>query len=148
MIAKTEENVIIKTGNMKKNSQLFLLIFLVVFLLLPEISPAATIPLNLDYPEFGVGEQKFSLNTNQNLNEIVAWFYYFIVAIAGIAAFFALIVGGFEWMTSAGNPSKVSSAKERMSSAMLGLVIILASYLILQVINPELTTLNLPDLGL
>jgi len=129
---------------MKKNSQLFLLIFLVVFLLLPEISPAATIPLNLDYPEFG----GFNLKNNQNLNEIVAWFYYFIVSVAGIAAFFALILGGFEWMTSAGDPSKVSSAKERMSSAMLGLIIILASYLILQVINPELTTLNLPDLGL
>jgi len=128
---------------MKKNSKLFLLIFLVGFILLPETSSAANLQLNLDYPSFG----GYDLNSNQDLNELVAWFYYFIVAISGIAAFFALIVGGFEWMTSAGNPSRVSSAKERMSSAMLGLVIILASYLILQVINPELTILQLPHLA-
>ena len=128
---------------MKKYSKLFLLIFLTAFLLLPEFSSADIIQLNLDYPEFG----GYSVNTNQNLNELVAWFYYFIVGIAGIAAFFALIMGGFEWLTSTGNPSRVSSAKDRMFSAMLGLIIILASYLILQVINPELTTLQLPHLG-
>jgi len=127
---------------MKKYSKLFFLIFLVAFLLLPEVSLADPLPLNLDYPEFG----GYDLDRDQDLNQIIAWFYYFIVAIAGIAAFFALIVGGFEWLTSAGNPSRVSSAKERMFSAMLGLVIILASYLILQVINPELTTLQLPGL--
>ena len=127
---------------MKKINKFFLLVFLAAFFLLPKVS-LATIELNLDYPTFG----GYNLNTNQNLNEIIAWFYYFIVAIAGIAAFFALIVGGFEWLTSAGSPSKVTSAKDRMFSAMLGLIIILASYLILQVINPELTTLQLPQLG-
>jgi len=113
---------------------------LTLILLLPNFSLAIT--LNLDYPEFG----GFDLNVHQDLNQIVAWFYYFIISIAGIAVFIMLIWGGFQWLTSAGSPAKIADAKDRISSAFLGLLIILASYLILQVINPELTTLNLPQL--
>ena len=129
--------LIIIMGKIKK---WVLPIFVVYFLLLPIFSEA--IDLNLNYPEFG----GFDLNEDQNLNQMVAWFYYFIVTIAGVSAFFTLILGGFEWLTSTGDPSKISNAKDKLSSALLGLVIILASYLILQVVNPELTTLNLPSL--
>ena len=129
--------LIIIMGKIKK---WVLPIFVVYFLLLPIFSEA--IDLNLNYPEFG----GFDLYEDQNLNQMVAWFYYFIVTIAGVSAFFTLILGGFEWLTSTGDPSKISNAKDKLSSALLGLVIILASYLILQVVNPELTTLNLPSL--
>jgi len=124
--------------NFKK--QIFSII-LVAALLLPNIS-LATIALNLDYPEI----MGFKLNIHQDLNQIVAWFYYFIVSIAGIAAFFMLVWGGFEWLTSAGSPARIAEAKDRISSAVLGLLLILASFLILQVINPELTMLKLPQL--
>ena len=98
--------------------------------------------LELDYPVFG----NFDLNIDQNLNQLIAWFYYFIVGISGFAAFLTLVRGGFQWLTSTGNTGKISEAKDLLNSAILGLVIILASFLILKVINPELTTLNLPGL--
>jgi len=126
---------------MKTVKRKILLTLLTLLLLLPNISSAA-LKLNLDYHKFG----GFDLKVNQDLNQIVAWFYYFIIAVAGIAAFAMLVWGGVEWMTSAGSPARISSAKERISSAVLGLVLILASFLILQVINPELTALNLPQL--
>ena len=88
----------------------------------------------------------FNLNTNQDLNQVVAWFYYFIISIAGIATFVMLVWGGFNWLTSAGSPGKITEAKDRIYSAFLGLLLILASYLIIQVINPELLILNLPVL--
>jgi len=124
---------------MKKFLKLIFQIIL-LSLLLPNISSAIT--LNLEYPEIA----GLDLNIHQDLNQIIAWFYYFIISIAGIAAFAMLVWGGFEWMTSAGSPARISSAKDRISSALLGLLLILASWLILQVINPELTTLNLPQL--
>lgn len=117
--------------------QILSIILLSLFLLLPSISSA--IELNLTYPVFG----EFDPSTDQDLNKLIAWFYYFIVAIAGFLAFFMLINGGFVWLTSAGNPSRIEEAKDLISSAILGLVIILASFLILQIINPELTTLRL-----
>jgi len=124
---------------MKKFLKLIFQIIL-LSLLLPNISSAIT--LNLEYPEIA----GLDLNIHQDLNQIIAWFYYFIISIAGIAAFAMLVWGGFEWMTSAGSPARISSAKDRISSALLGLLLILASWLILQVINPELTMLNLPQL--
>lgn len=44
--------------------------------------------------------------------------------IAIAAAVLMIVWGGFEWMTSAGDPAKISSAKERIYSAILGLIII------------------------
>ena len=119
------------------------LIFLISFLVLPNISLAVDCNgsdnrLNLCYPSF----QNFSLTLDMPLNEIVAWFYYFIIGVAGLAAFVMLVTGGVKYLTSAGNPSAIGDAKDRIKSALLGLLIILMSWLILQVINPDLTVLN------
>jgi len=126
---------------MKTSAKKILLTIISLCLLLPSVSLAA-ISLNLNYPSFG----GFDLNTNQNLDQIVAWFYYFIVGISGFAAFIMLVWGGFQYLTSAGNPTQISDAKDRMQKALLGLLLILASWLILQVINPDLTILKTPSL--
>ncbi len=116
------------------------LIFLIFSLFLPNIASAA-LNLNLDYPSFTIGTQTFDLNVNQDLNQIVAWFYYFIIGIAGLSAFVMLVWGGVQYLTSAGNPTATGDARDRIKSALLGLLLILTSWLILQVINPSLTTL-------
>lgn len=117
---------------------LFLIPLILYCLLLPTISLA----LELQYPEFG----GYRIETNMDINQLIAWFYYFIVATAGFAAFVMLVWGGFTWLTSIGNPTRISDAKDRIFKAILGLLLILASYLILQIINPDLTTLTLPTL--
>lgn len=113
-------------------------IILILFLFLPSISTA----LELQYPEFA----GYRIELDMDLNALVAWFYYFIVSIAGLAVLIMLVWGGLEWLTSIGNPTRISAAKDRIFSALIGLLIILASYLILQAINPELTILTLPSL--
>ena len=119
------------------------IIVIVLNLVLPTFA-LAQITLNLDYPEVG----GLKLNRDQDLNEILAWFYYFIIGISGIAAFTMLVWAGFLWLTSTGDTGKITEAKDRITSAVLGLVLILSSYLILQTINPELTILQLPDLAI
>lgn len=127
---------------MKKYLVLLLIIFSLFLVRVSLVESQALLELELDYPEFG----GFDLNEDQDINELIAWFYYFIVGISGFAAFIMLVWGGFQWLTSAGNPARISEAKDRLTSAFLGLIIILASFLILQVINPELVTLRLPGL--
>ena len=101
--------------------------------------------LELNYPEFGgldldeIWEDK---EGEVDLTQLVAWLYYFLVGIAGFAAFTMIVWGGFQWLTSAGSPSKIADATDRIYSALLGLIIILSSYLVLKVINPELIALN------
>lgn len=124
-------------------------IILLSLLFLPAISLAVLCNgeengLNLCYPSFG--PDGFTLTFGADLNQVVAWFYYFVVGISGLAAFVMLVVGGFRWLTSAGNPTTTSDAKDQITKALLGLLLILMSWIILQVINPDLTILTGPSL--
>jgi len=113
------------------------LFVLIVILLAPSIASAIT--LNLDYPAFG----GFDLNVeaDQSLPAIIAFFYFFMIGISGLAAFVMLVVGGVQWLLSGAAPAQAGAAKERIRSAILGLLLILASVLILQVINPALAVI-------
>jgi heme/copper-type cytochrome/quinol oxidase subunit 2 len=46
----------------------------------------------------------------------------------GIIAVVIVLLGGFKWMTAAGNEDKVSEAKKLMGAGVIGLVIILAAW--------------------
>ena len=116
-----------------------------VLLLLALVTPivADAVNLNLTYPIFP-GTPDINKEENQGLSGIVAWLYTLIVGISGLAAFVMIVWGGVQYMTSAGNPTKTSDAKDKIKMALLGLLLVLASFLILQVINPELTILRDP----
>ncbi|TAN57601.1 hypothetical protein EPN15_03690 [Patescibacteria group bacterium] len=74
--------------------------------------------------------------------------YKFIVGLAAIAAVIVLMAGGYTWLFAGGNSSKVGEAKSLIGSAVLGLFLALGSYMILYLINPELTNLkSLDDIG-
>jgi len=135
--------------------------FVLLFLLLAVVVPlfaSAQINLNLNYPEFGnitldkATCEKIAANDpsvagkvcGQNPNSLVAWIYYFIVGISGLAAFVMLVWGGIQWLTSGAIPSQASEARDKIRNAILGLLLILASFLVIQVINPELTIINAP----
>jgi type IV secretory pathway VirB2 component (pilin) len=60
-----------------------------------------------------------------------------IKAFLGVVGGFALVMmvwGGFQWLTSAGNPEKVKSGTGTMLWAIIGLILVLASYLLVNTI--------------
>ena len=58
-----------------------------------------------------------------------------IIALAGIALFIMLLTGGVGYITSGGDPKAVEGAKNKITYAIGGLLLILISYLILVVIE-------------
>ncbi len=48
----------------------------------------------------------------------------------GIIAVVIMLFGGFKWMTAAGNEDKVDEAKKLIGAGIIGLIIILAAFLI------------------
>jgi len=80
------------------------------------------------------------------LGEYVKYIFYFAIAISGLLAFGALIYGGVRYLTSAGNPAAMADAKDQVFAGILGLVILLSSYLILNTVNPQLVILKAPDI--
>lgn len=68
--------------------------------------------------------------------------YRFAVGLAGIMAIAMIIVAGFDWVFAGGNEEKIKGAKDRISGALWGLIIVLTSYLLLNTINPALVSLK------
>jgi hypothetical protein len=53
-----------------------------------------------------------------------------IMTFLGLIAVVIILLGGFKWMTAAGNEDKVGEAKKLIGAGIIGLVIILAAFLI------------------
>lgn len=85
---------------------------------------------------------------NLNLAAYLSAIYKLAIWIVGLCALFMFLVGAFMYMLSAANTSKMGSAKSIMQDALIGLVLALASYLILYVINPDLVNLKLPTVSM
>jgi len=83
--------------------------------------------------------QKISGETLPNLiNEFYKWATRAVALLAAIM----FVVAGFQWMTAAGNTATISQAKQRMKSALLGLILVFGAYLLLEFVNPSLTVLK------
>lgn len=70
-------------------------------------------------------------------------------ALAGLAVFVMLVVGGLKYLTSGGDPKATEAAGNTITHAVLGLVVIIAAYLILRFLSiftglPELLKFVIP----
>ena len=70
--------------------------------------------------ELGEGDLIDSIN---NIIDVILGFL-------GILATVIILLGGFKWMTSQGNPEKVTEAKELIKNGVIGLVIIFSAFAI------------------
>lgn len=61
----------------------------------------------------------------------------FSVAIVGSLTVVAIIAGGIAYATSGGNPERVKSAKDIIVSSIVGMILVLGSYLLFNVIAPN-----------
>lgn len=64
-----------------------------------------------------------------------------------LSAVFMVTVGGFLYLTSAGNTSKAGTAKSIIQDSLVGLGLAMLAYLILYVINPDLVTLKFSQIS-
>lgn len=61
------------------------------------------------------------------------------LGIVGALTLLMLVWGGFQWLTSAGNPEKVKSGTQTMVWAIIGVVLVFVSYLLLSTFTSYLT---------
>ena len=85
---------------------------------LKQIANSTTVDSNKIFQ--GVDTSSKSLNTGNILNEVFAW--------AGIICVVVIIVSGFFYVTSAGNPSTLTRAKNAMTYALIGLGLIILAF--------------------
>jgi hypothetical protein len=106
---------------MKLNRKLFAGAISLGILALPAVASAAVTIENVG-GSLGLG----SADLKQTVLNIVT----FVLGLLGLIAVIMILYGGFIWLTAGGNEDKVSSAKRIISSAIIGLVVILISWAI------------------
>jgi len=102
----------------------------VIFVLLLSASyAAAALELEQNYPVLPGG---------QTLTPFTSLFIF----ASGIIAFITLLGAGFKYLTSVAQPVIMAQAKSQILNSFLGILILLGSYLILNLINPQLLVLR------
>lgn len=72
------------------------------------------------------------------IGQYIVGIYKWMLLVAGIIATIMIILGGFTYLTSGGNATRAGEGKERITSAIFGLILLLGSYMLLYLINPGL----------
>ncbi len=117
------------------------LLFLVVFIGSP-LSKAWALELN--YPK--IPGTEVIPNEKTSLAQYLAYLYYLVVDIIGVVAFVILVIGGIQYLTSAGSVPRAKAARQRIIGGGAGLLIVLGAFMILRTINPQLVNIDLTEL--
>ena len=99
------------------------------------------VDVNFPCPDgsFGLGSCPPSTDIPSYINNL----YKFAVGIAGLLALGMIVAGGVYYTVSAGSSDKQREAKDMITSAVWGVVLLFASYMILNTVNPQITLLNI-----
>jgi predicted permease len=62
-----------------------------------------------------------------------------LLSFLGIVFFIIIVYAGFKWMMARDNASEVSKAKEMITSAVIGLIVVLSAYAITSFLGGQLT---------
>ena len=89
------------------------------------------------------GSQQVSLNAPTGFTNleavsfqgVVQWAISVVLVLAAVIFFFMLVIGGIKWITSGGDKGKTEAARSQITAALVGLLIVFASWAILQLVN-------------
>lgn len=122
----------------KKTTYCLSAVFFIFAFLLPALSFAKTeIKMTFQVPIPGFSDQTITIDSN-SIGNYIKNIYTYLIGSVGIIATVILMYAGFLWITAMGNPGQITEAKAWITSAMTGMVIALASYVILYWVNPDL----------
>ncbi len=131
----------IKIKNKLKTTSLLLLTFITPLTLLANNK---YVPLSPSLP--GVDSTGYTYGTEHGMSNFINNLFGISVGVAAVLAVIMLAIGGFQYMTSE-SIFKTSGAKERITNAIVGLIIVLASILIMSTINPDIVNLHIFQTG-
>lgn len=73
--------------------------------------------------------------TLSELEDIFARILQASIPFAGIVLFIILVMGGFKYITSSGDAQKAAAAKNTITYAIIGVIIVATAYIIIQMVS-------------
>jgi hypothetical protein len=101
----------------------------------PGTGDAAQEGLNAIGGAYPAGARSSNYNIQTIAKKVIDWALY----LAAIIAVIFIIIGGFLYITSAGDPGRATKGRATLVNALIGLTIVILSYLIVQVVYNFLT---------
>jgi len=114
------------------------MLILPVFSIAP-LASAQNLDLGINYAQnLGLAD-----SANTDPRDAIVNVVKYLMTFLGIIAVVVILLGGFRWMTAAGNEDRVAEAKKLIVSGVIGLIIILAAFAIVTfVVNTTTNLLN------
>lgn len=139
---------------MKKHKKFFLILLLLLFLTPTFVLAQDTQTLKAPFlPSLGSFCNLKDITYTPGENVAVSWIadcvnglYHYMIVIGSVAAVIIIMIGGVLYISAAANPGYANTGKKLILGALFGIVLLLGSYLILNLINPRLV--ELPSIGL
>ena len=91
---------------------------------------------NLNAVQTSTGGQLGTKSATEVIGSVIGVF----LSLLGVIALIFIIWAGFTWMMSKGDPTKVKAAQDMMKAAVVGLIVVLASYSIASFVITNLNT--------
>ena len=103
-------------------------------------------------PQIGIPDSEFEAGTKvlisgRSFIDYLRAIYNWSVGAIAVIAIIMIMIAGFQWMAAAGNPSAIGQARSRISSSLIGLLLAIGAYAILNFVNPSLVYLRTLDIG-
>jgi hypothetical protein len=119
--------------NKKSKYLLFLLFIGILFFSVSHLVLALEVPLP-------------GLGNNPTIADYLSYVFKFLIGAAAGLSLISFTVGAAGLIMSGDSAESASNAKDRMKNAIIGLILTMASFLIIQTINPSLKTIDLTPL--
>lgn len=87
-----------------------------------------------EVPAVNIGTINATRGFAANLGAVLSTLLSFVMGIAALAVFIYLIWGGIQWITSGGEKGKTEEARNKITSAVIGLIVLAASYALLMLL--------------
>jgi hypothetical protein len=69
------------------------------------------------------------------LGQLIANVVAIVIFLAALLVFIFLLIGGLQWITSGGDKAAAQAARDRITSALVGLVIVVAAFALMLIIE-------------
>ena len=119
-----------------KNNLIKNIVVFIVFMMV--VAPVALVGIQAQAaPDLGInyvsGDNGLGLsNADKDPREMAVNIVKYLMTFLGIIAVIIILYGGFMWMTAAGNEDRIAKAKQIIIAGSIGLVVILAAFIIVQ----------------
>lgn len=80
-------------------------------------------------------EGPFTGANDLTISGIIQWAIVAILTVAAIIFFFMLIWGGIRWIMSGGDKANTEAARNQITAALIGLIVIFAAWAIIQLLD-------------